>query len=83
METESIKPALLTRTELEWLNGTKQVSESFEWKIKSEIKRKLRILETLELPLLREHEFRITTDGKHLTANSRAGNLAEIQENQN
>jgi hypothetical protein len=50
-------PALLTKTELEWLNGNIQLSYAYERKIKSDIKRKIRILQELELPLLMEKGF--------------------------
>ena len=61
----------------------KKVSKSFEWKIESEIRRKLRTFETLELPLLQEHGFDLTTNGKHPTTNSKASNDKEIQHNLN
>ena len=61
----------------------KKVSNSFEWKIKSEFRRKLRTFETLELPLLQEHAFDLTTNGKHPTTNSKASNDKEIQHNLN
>jgi hypothetical protein len=57
-------PALLTRSELEWLQGNKQVSKSFEWKMKSEIRRKLKTFENLELPLLQSHGFGLTANSK-------------------
>lgn len=45
--------ALLTRTELNWLLGKEcNISVSHEYKIKSQIKKKLRILSSLEIPLL-------------------------------
>src|ERR687887_2753361 len=50
-------PALLTKTELEWLNGNIQVSYTYQRKIKSDIKKKIRILQELELPLLIEKGF--------------------------
>jgi hypothetical protein len=50
-------PALLTKTELEWLNGNIQLSNVYQRKIKSDIKKKIRILQELELPLLIEKGF--------------------------
>jgi hypothetical protein len=50
-------PALLTKTELEWLNGNIQLSYAYQRKIKSDIKKKIRILQELELPLLIEKGF--------------------------
>jgi hypothetical protein len=38
------RPSLLTNTELEWLLGLKQVSKSFEYKIKSTLKKKINSL---------------------------------------
>lgn len=63
------EPALLTSVELEFLPGQKQVSKSFEWKMKSQIRRKLRTFETLELPLLQNHGFDLTTNSKSATSN--------------
>ena len=76
---KEIKPALLTKSEIEWLSGKKQVSKSFEWKIKSDIKRKLATFESLELPLLQTHGFHLTTNCKELTANSKVTNLKNNQ----
>ena len=50
-------PALLTKTELDWLNGNIQLSYAYERKIKSDIKKKIRVLQELELPLLVEKGF--------------------------
>jgi hypothetical protein len=50
-------PALLTKTELDWLNGNIQLSYAYQRKIKSDIKKKIRILQELELPLLIEKGF--------------------------
>ena len=66
-----MQPALLTRSELEWLQGNKQVSKSFEWKMKSEIRRKLLTFESLELPLLQSRGFYLTANGKALTTDGK------------
>ena len=50
-------PALLTRTEIEWLLGNAQVSKGYEYRIKSDIKRKLKTFQRLELPLLQKHGY--------------------------
>ena len=50
-------PALLTKTELDWLNGNIQLSYAYQRKIKSDIKKKIRILQELELPLLIDKGF--------------------------
>lgn len=46
------KPALLTRTELEWLSDKIQLSKPYERWLKHNIKKKLAALAQLELPLL-------------------------------
>ena len=48
----SFKPSLLTKTEIEWLSGKTHLSKSYEYKIKSIIKSKLRALSDFELPLI-------------------------------
>jgi hypothetical protein len=53
----AIKPSLLTNSELEWLVGNKQVSKSFEYKIKSTIKKKIDKFLNFELPLLIQNEI--------------------------
>ena len=44
--------SLLSKTELEWLLENKTVSKSFEYKIKSTIKKKIENFLSFELPLL-------------------------------
>jgi hypothetical protein len=51
------KPALLSKSELQWLLGDIKVSKSFEYKIRSSIKRKVQTLTELELPLLIKNNF--------------------------
>jgi hypothetical protein len=46
------KPSLLTKTEIEWLSGKTHLSKSYEYKIKSIIKSKLKALSEFELPLI-------------------------------
>ena len=48
----SFKPSLLTKTEIDWLSGETQLSKSYEYKIKSKIKSKLKVLYEFELPLI-------------------------------
>ena len=48
----SFKPSLLTKTEIEWLSGKAHLSKTYEYKIKSIIKRKLKTLYEFELPLI-------------------------------
>ena len=46
--------ALLTKTEIDWLSGNylRPISKSYEYKMKSRIRNKLRIFQETELPLL-------------------------------
>jgi hypothetical protein len=48
----SFKPSLLTKTEIEWLSGKAHLSRTYEYKIKSIIKSKLKALSEFELPLV-------------------------------
>ena len=50
----SFKPSLLTKTEIDWLSGKAHLSKTYEYKVKSIIKSKLRTLYELELPLILE-----------------------------
>ena len=52
LNNNPIKPSFLTSTELEWLLGKKHISKSFEYKIKSTIKKKIDKFLNFELPLL-------------------------------
>ncbi|HJT85353.1 MAG TPA: hypothetical protein VJ697_12810 [Nitrososphaeraceae archaeon] len=49
--------SLLTKTELEWLTGKKKVSKVYEYRMRSDIKKKLQNFQQLELPLLIEKGF--------------------------
>jgi hypothetical protein len=71
-------PALLTKTELQWLNGNIQLSCGYERKIKSDIKKKIRILQEVELPLLMEKGFisqltAVTSNCNAVTSNCNKG----------
>jgi hypothetical protein len=55
--TPNFKPALLTRTEIEWLQDKVNLSYGYQRKIKSDIKKKIRIFQELELPLLVKSGF--------------------------
>jgi hypothetical protein len=48
----SFMPSLLTKTEIDWLSGKTHLSKSYEYKIKSIIKSKLKALSEFELPLI-------------------------------
>ena len=51
-DNNQLKPSLLSRTELEWLLGNKLLSKSFEYKIKSQLKKKISVFLEKEFPLL-------------------------------
>jgi hypothetical protein len=55
-------PALLTKTELDWLQHKIKVSKVYEYRIRSDIKKKLQTFQHLELPLLMKNGF-ISTNG--------------------
>jgi hypothetical protein len=78
MTREKDLPSILTRTELEWLLGKRQVSKSFEYKMKSEIRRKLQTFATLEYPLLVERGFDLTISSKNLTISSKVEEAALV-----
>ena len=61
----SLSPALLSKTELYWLRNDIKVSKSFEYKIKSSIKKKIQVLTELELPLLVQNNFFVNDDYHH------------------
>lgn len=53
-----------------WLLGNTNISKSHEYKIKSEIRKKLKIFLNLELPLIQKnglHSIDLTTFDKNLT----------------
>jgi hypothetical protein len=72
-----IQPALLTRTEIDWLLGNKEVSKLYERKIRYSIKKKIETLTELEIPLLMHRGFNVTT---HSNAVTTGGNAAELEE---
>ena len=57
MIRQQLKKSILTNAELEWLIGKKKVSKVYEYRIKSDIKKKLQIFQRLELPLLAQNGF--------------------------
>jgi|SRR5215203_1741197 len=60
--------ALLTRKERDWLLGNLDVSKSYEYKLKSGIKRKIQTLVNLELPLLIKNNLFISYQSESLGA---------------
>ena len=74
-EAIDLKPAFLTRNEFEWLQGKIQLSASYQRKIKSDIRKKLRVFQALELPLLNRTGFitAATANCNAATANCNVG----------
>jgi hypothetical protein len=61
---DDLNPVLLSKSELSWLLGDiNNVSKSFEYKIKSRIRRKIQTLTELELPLLIRNNFIVNDSG--------------------
>jgi hypothetical protein len=52
MLQKDVMPALLTHSEIEWLVGNKQVTNSYGRYMKFAIQKKLRVFMEIELPLL-------------------------------
>ena len=52
-----MKTSILTTSQLEWLTGKKKVSKIYEYRIRSDIKKKLQIFQKSELPLLAKNGF--------------------------
>lgn len=82
MNKNTQRPALLTRSELDYLQG-KEVSKPMIWKVRHEILGKLTTFFSLELPLLMKASeswpklshvlrFFLTTNGQDLTTNGKA-----------
>ena len=53
----NFESALLTRTEVGWLLGKVKVSKPYEYRIKSDIRKKIKAFTELELPLLIQHKI--------------------------
>jgi hypothetical protein len=67
---------LLTRSEIEWLLGNKQVSKLYERKIRHAIKKKIETLTELEFPLLLNRGFNVASYGNGVTT----GGIASTKE---
>jgi hypothetical protein len=70
-----IQCELLTKSEIEWLLGNKQVSKLYERKITHSIKKKIQTLTELEIPLLVDRGFNVTTYSNGVTANGNTPRL--------
>jgi hypothetical protein len=56
-DNRNMRPVLLSRSELQWLLGNTRVSKTFEYKMLSNIRRKIQALTAIELPLLIKHNL--------------------------
>ena len=78
-----IEPALLTRTEIEWLQHRIQLSGGYQRKIKCDIRKKLRIFNELELPLLVRSGFiPATANCNTVTTNYNMNSSSIVQNNE-
>jgi hypothetical protein len=59
--SEDIQTALLTRSEIEWLLGKRQMSKNYERNMRAVLNKKVRTWEQLERPLLEAHGFLAAT----------------------
>jgi len=59
--SEDIPTASLTRSEIEWLLGKRQLSKHYERKMRAVVNKKLQTWEQLERPLLEAHGFLAAT----------------------
>ena len=79
---EFLPSAILTRSEIKWLNGLREVSKTYEYKMKCAIRKKLDILANTELPLIEECGFfsdELTKFGKTLTIYSKIENSVKTR----
>ena len=78
IRSDIVKSAILTKSELDWLIGNNSnISKSYGYKMKSEIRRKLRIFGNLEFPLIQKSGIfseDLTAFGKNLTVNGKVNN---------
>jgi len=59
--SQDIQTALLTRSEIEWLLGKRQLPKHYERKMRAVLNKKIRTWEQLERPLLEAHGFLAAT----------------------
>jgi hypothetical protein len=59
--SEDVQTSLLTRSELQWLLGRRQLSKHYERKMRAVLNKKLRTWKQLERPLLEAHGFLAAT----------------------
>jgi hypothetical protein len=71
MKYFNFEPALLTKTETKWLLDKVDISKGYEYRIKSDIKKKLKVFTDLEIPLLIKKGIIANTDLSVFTQNLR------------
>jgi hypothetical protein len=79
MKRIQIQRALLTRTEIKWLLGNVKVSKPYEYRIKSDIRKKIKTFSYLELPLLLKRRIIDSLDLSIFTQNLRTNPQINIQ----
>ena len=57
MTNDKSLTALLTRYRIKWLTGKKKFSKVYQYRIRSDIKKKLQVFQVSELPLLVQNGF--------------------------
>ena len=74
-----ISPALLTKTEIDWLQHKIKVSKVYEYRLKSDIKKKLQAFQQLELPLLMKNGFISSNDDLSVYTQNLSANPQSLQ----
>ncbi|MFL6358989.1 MAG: hypothetical protein ACJ72V_06570 [Nitrososphaeraceae archaeon] len=72
-------PALLTKTELDWLQHKIKVSKVYEYRLRSDIKKKLGTFRQLELPLLMKNGFISSNDDLSAYTQSLSANPQSLE----
>ena len=80
MKQSDFKPALLTRTELNWLLNNAKISKAYQYRIKSDIKKKIKTFTDLELHLLVNKGIIVNLDLIRYTQNLRTNPQINDQE---
>ena len=77
MKKTGFLPALLTKTEIGWLMNNLKISKAYEYRIKSDIRKKLKTFTELEIPLLMKKGIIDNIDLSVFTQNLRANPQTE------
>jgi hypothetical protein len=77
--TTDASPALLTKTELDWLQHKIKVSKVYEYRLRSDIKKKLGTFRQLELPLLMKNGFISSNDDLSAYTQSLSSNPQSLE----